>query len=112
MGSNRRLYAWDEGRAAASEPTAFASSEPELMRGISKRFRSRLSVAGPRRGTLVCRHVILKKSLMCKPTNPWHQVHRDERESKLAVLTFQWYKDHGNQQAYHSRMRNAAILVK
>ena len=51
--------------------------------------------------------------LMPKPIHPWRQVHRDEWEGKFAEqLTYQWYKDHGNEQAYHFRMRNATILVK
>ena len=50
---------------------------------------------------------------MPNPTHPWHQVHRDEWESKFAVqLTQQWYKDHRHEQEYHIRMRNATILVK
>ena len=50
---------------------------------------------------------------MTKPTHPWHQVHRDEWEDKVAAqLTHQWYKDRGNEQEYHFRMRNATVLVK
>ena len=50
---------------------------------------------------------------MPKPTHPWHQVHRDEREGKFTVqLSHQWYKDHKNGQEYHFRKRNATILVK
>ena len=67
----------------------------------------------PERAPSFVPNVILKKILMPKPTHPWHQVHRDEWESKFAVqLTHQWYKDHRNEQEYHSRMRNATILVK
>ena len=64
-------------------------------------------------GTLVCPQCDPEKFLTPKPTHPWHQVHRDEWESKFAAqLTHQWYKDHKNEQEYHFSMRYATILVK
>ena len=87
-------------------------SGPELMCRIAMRFRSGLSEASPK-GTLVCPQCDPEKNLTPKPTHPWHQVHRDEWESKFAAqLTHQWYKDHRHEQEYHFRKRNATILVK
>ena len=48
-GSSRRLYARGTRLSAtAPEPTAYKGSGPELVRGIAKGLRSRLSVAGPK----------------------------------------------------------------
>ena len=82
------------------------------MRRIPMRFRSGLSVAGPK-GHPRLSPCDPEKKLMPSPTHPWHQVHRDEWESKFAVhLTQQWHKDHRQEQKYDFRMRNATILVK
>ena len=50
------------------------------MRRIPMRFRSGLSVAGPK-GHPRLSPCDPEKILMPKPTHPWHQVYRDEREA-------------------------------
>ena len=82
-GSSRRLYArGTRVCATAPEPTTYEGSEPELVRGIAKGFRSRLSVAGPE-GTLVFTCMRSRKQFSAQPTHPWRYVHRDEREDQF-----------------------------
>ena len=49
------------------------------MRRIATRFRSGLSLAGPKAPSLVPDATL--KKFDAQPTYPWHQVHNDERES-------------------------------